>query len=74
MDDEEKVLAGRPDANFPALLTKDVQGGDARSLLTERVRLIRTPGCALGSANGSRELVCAVANAVPMRAAEVTPG
>ena len=27
MDDEEKVLAGRPDANFPALLTKDVQGG-----------------------------------------------
>jgi hypothetical protein len=27
MDDEEKVLAGRSDANFPALLTKDVQGG-----------------------------------------------
>jgi hypothetical protein len=27
MDDEEKVLAGRPDANFPALLTKDVRGG-----------------------------------------------
>jgi DUF2934 family protein len=27
MDDEEKVLAGRPDANIPALLTKDVQGG-----------------------------------------------
>jgi hypothetical protein len=27
MDDEEKILAGRPDANMPALLTKDVQGG-----------------------------------------------
>jgi hypothetical protein len=27
MDDEEKVLAGRPDANFPALLTRDVLGG-----------------------------------------------
>jgi Protein of unknown function (DUF2934) len=27
MDDEEKVLAGRPDANIPALLTKDVRGG-----------------------------------------------
>ena len=27
MDEEEKVLAGRPDANMPALLTKDVQGG-----------------------------------------------
>ena len=27
MDDEEKVLAGRSDANIPALLTKDVQGG-----------------------------------------------
>jgi hypothetical protein len=27
MGDEEKVLAGRPDANFPALLTKDVLGG-----------------------------------------------
>lgn len=26
-DDEEKVLAGRPDANIPALLTKDVPGG-----------------------------------------------
>jgi Protein of unknown function (DUF2934) len=25
--DEEKVLAGRPDANIPALLTKDVKGG-----------------------------------------------
>jgi hypothetical protein len=27
MDDEEKVLAGRPDANFPALLTETVRGG-----------------------------------------------
>ena len=27
MEDEEKILAGRPDANIPALLTKDVQGG-----------------------------------------------
>ena len=27
MHDEEKVLAGRLDANMPALLTKDVQGG-----------------------------------------------
>jgi hypothetical protein len=27
LDDEEKVLAGRPDANMPALLTKGVQGG-----------------------------------------------
>ena len=27
MEDEEKVLAGRPDANMPALLTKDVPGG-----------------------------------------------
>lgn len=26
-EDEEKVLAGRPDANMPALLTKDVPGG-----------------------------------------------
>jgi Protein of unknown function (DUF2934) len=25
--DEEKIMAGRPDANFPALLTKDVPGG-----------------------------------------------
>jgi hypothetical protein len=25
--DEEKVLAGRSDANIPALLTKDVKGG-----------------------------------------------
>ena len=27
MDDEEKVLAGRLDANIPALLTRDVRGG-----------------------------------------------
>ena len=27
VEDEEKVLAGRPDANIPAMLTKDVQGG-----------------------------------------------
>ncbi len=27
MEDEEKVLAGRLDANMPALLTKDVPGG-----------------------------------------------
>ena len=27
MEDEEKILAGRPDANMPALLTKDVRGG-----------------------------------------------
>jgi hypothetical protein len=27
MDDEEKILAGRSDANIPALLTKDVHGG-----------------------------------------------
>ena len=27
LDDEEKILAGRPDVNMPALLTKDVQGG-----------------------------------------------
>ncbi len=25
--EEEKVLAGRPDADMPALLTKDVHGG-----------------------------------------------
>jgi hypothetical protein len=25
--DEEKIIAGRPDANLPALLTKDVPGG-----------------------------------------------
>lgn len=27
MEDEEKILAGRHDVNFPALLTKDVPGG-----------------------------------------------
>ncbi len=27
MSDEEKVLAGRPGANIPAMLTKDVLGG-----------------------------------------------
>jgi hypothetical protein len=27
MGDEEKIMAGRHDVNFPALLTKDVQGG-----------------------------------------------
>jgi hypothetical protein len=27
MDEEEKVLAGRADANMPALLTKEVPGG-----------------------------------------------
>ena len=27
MDEEEKVLAGRTDANMPALLTQDVPGG-----------------------------------------------
>ena len=27
MEEEEKVLAGRVDANIPALLTKDVLGG-----------------------------------------------
>ena len=27
MLDEEKILAGRPDVNMPALLTKDVLGG-----------------------------------------------
>jgi Protein of unknown function (DUF2934) len=27
IEDEEKILAGRPDANMPALLTKDVLGG-----------------------------------------------
>lgn len=26
-EEEEKVLAGRPDANMPALWTKDVRGG-----------------------------------------------
>ena len=28
MEDEEKVIAGRPGANIPALLTKDVPGGE----------------------------------------------
>ena len=27
LEDEEKVLAGRQDANMPAMLTKDVPGG-----------------------------------------------
>jgi hypothetical protein len=27
VDDEEKLMAGRLDANIPALLTKDVPGG-----------------------------------------------
>ncbi len=27
MEEEEKVLAGKPDANMPALLTRDVLGG-----------------------------------------------
>ena len=27
MEDEEKILAGRPDTNIPAMLTKDVRGG-----------------------------------------------
>jgi Protein of unknown function (DUF2934) len=27
MEDEEKILAGRPDANIPPLLTKGVHGG-----------------------------------------------
>jgi hypothetical protein len=27
MEDEEKILAGRNDVNYPALLTKDVPGG-----------------------------------------------
>jgi hypothetical protein len=27
MLEEEKLLAGRPDVNFPALLTRDVKGG-----------------------------------------------
>ena len=27
LSDEEKVLAGRTDANIPAMLTKDVMGG-----------------------------------------------
>ena len=27
MEDEERILAGRHDANIPAMLTKDVPGG-----------------------------------------------
>jgi hypothetical protein len=27
MEDEEKIMAGRTDVNYPALLTKDVPGG-----------------------------------------------
>jgi len=27
VEEEEKLLAARPDTNMPALLTKDVQGG-----------------------------------------------
>ena len=27
LQDEEKILAGQPDANMPAHLTKDVPGG-----------------------------------------------
>ena len=27
MEDEEKILAGRNDVNYPAMLTKDVPGG-----------------------------------------------
>lgn len=27
MEDEEKILAGRDDVNYPAMLTKDVPGG-----------------------------------------------
>jgi hypothetical protein len=27
LEDEEKILAGRKDVNYPALLTKDVPGG-----------------------------------------------
>lgn len=27
MEDEEKIIAGRHDVNYPALLTKDVPGG-----------------------------------------------
>jgi hypothetical protein len=32
MDEEEKVLAGHPDANMPALLTQDVPGGWSHGL------------------------------------------
>lgn len=27
LDDQEKILSGRYDVNYPALLTKDVAGG-----------------------------------------------
>jgi hypothetical protein len=27
MEDEEKIMAGRNDVNYPAMLTKDVPGG-----------------------------------------------
>jgi hypothetical protein len=27
VEDEEKILSGRPDVNMPALLTRDVRGG-----------------------------------------------
>jgi hypothetical protein len=27
LDDQEKILAGRRDVNYPAMLTKDVKGG-----------------------------------------------
>jgi hypothetical protein len=27
MEDEEKIMAGRHDVNYPAMLTKDVPGG-----------------------------------------------
>jgi hypothetical protein len=27
LQDQEKIMAGRPDVNMPALLTKDVSGG-----------------------------------------------
>ncbi len=27
LEDEEKILAGRDDVNYPAMLTKDVPGG-----------------------------------------------
>jgi len=27
LEDEEKILAGRHDVNYPAMLTKDVPGG-----------------------------------------------
>ncbi len=27
MEDEEKIMAGRSDVNYPAMLTKDVPGG-----------------------------------------------